>query len=145
MDGTPVERRGGPPAGIRRLRPDEPSKAITGGALNEFIHPFEDRPLTVRECARLQTFPDSFQFIGSTRDSVQLIGNAVPPHLAQIVAGNLLTDLSKAIPSQDHGALLTFVPTLSSGTSPVLKEVNGKVIRMFSPTGVANQLEMRWA
>src|SRR5207248_2363478 len=39
MDGTPTEHRGGAPAGIRRLCPDEPSKAITGGARSEFIHP----------------------------------------------------------------------------------------------------------
>ncbi len=40
MDGTPTERRGGPPAGIRRLDPEAPSKAITGGASGEFLHPF---------------------------------------------------------------------------------------------------------
>ena len=62
MDGTPSERRGGPPAGVRRLRMDEPSKAITGGAKSEFVHPLEDRYLTLRECARIQTFPDTFEF-----------------------------------------------------------------------------------
>ena len=48
MDGTPVEKRGGAPAGLRRLRADEPSKAITGAAVNKFIHPIENRPLTIR-------------------------------------------------------------------------------------------------
>ncbi len=70
MDGTPTERRGGAPSGIRRLRADEPSKAITGGAMNEFLHPTEDRPLTLRECARLQTFPDNFIFQAKSRDAI---------------------------------------------------------------------------
>src|SRR5258708_5463216 len=56
QDGTPSENRGGAPAGLRRLRPNEPSKAITGGARSEFLHPCEHRALTIRECARLQTF-----------------------------------------------------------------------------------------
>lgn len=57
MDGTPTERRGGAPCGVRRLKPNEPSKAITSGALREFLHPHEDRGLTVRECAVLQRVP----------------------------------------------------------------------------------------
>ena len=51
MDGTPTERRGGAPSGVRRLRSDEPSKAITGGSLRDFLHPNENRSLTIRECA----------------------------------------------------------------------------------------------
>ncbi|MEO8494931.1 MAG: DNA cytosine methyltransferase [Planctomycetota bacterium] len=68
MDGTPTERRGGAPAGVRRLRADEPSKAITGGVLREFLHPTEDRPLTLRECATLQTFPTDFHWKGSVSE-----------------------------------------------------------------------------
>ena len=65
MDGTPTERRGErTSSGVRRLRGDQPSKAITGGARSEFLHPTENRNLTLRECARIQTFPDSFRFIG---------------------------------------------------------------------------------
>src|SRR5206468_12426062 len=82
MDGTPTERRGGAPAGVRRLVPDAPSKAITGGSLAEFLHPSEDRSLTLRECARIQTFPDEFTFQGTCAERAQLIGNAVPPLLA---------------------------------------------------------------
>src|SRR5258706_14860618 len=93
MDGTPLEKRGGAPAGLRRLRANEPSKAITGAAINEFIHPTEDRPLTVRECARIQTFPDNFVFVGSRRDRAQQIGNAVPPDFAAAIARTLLCDL----------------------------------------------------
>ena len=123
MDGTPTEHRGGAPAGLRRLRPDEPSKSITGGARSEFIHPFENRPLTIRECARLQTFPDDFVFVGSPSDQAQLIGNAVPPLFAYVIASTLAADLNAVTPSISEGALLSFLPTLSDGSSPALKQV----------------------
>ncbi|MBX9788559.1 MAG: DNA cytosine methyltransferase [Pirellulales bacterium] len=131
MDGTPVEKRGGAPAGLRRLRADEPSKAITGAAINEFLHPAEDRPLTVRECARIQTFPDDFEFVGSRRDRAQQIGNAVPPHFAEVIARTLLHDLRTRLENSNPGALLSFTPTLSSGMSPVLNEVRKKVEKRY--------------
>ena len=131
MDGTPSERRGGAPAGVRRLRADEPSKAVTGGVLREFIHPTEDRPLTLRECATLQTFPSDFQFHGSVSEKAQLIGNAVPPLLAQQIASTLRQDLDTACPIHPAGALLSFVPTLSTGMSPVLEEVTRRVKQRF--------------
>jgi DNA (cytosine-5)-methyltransferase 1 len=54
-----------------------------------FIHPDEDRPLTVREGARVQSFSDGFLFKGSTGAKVRLIGNAVPPLLARAFARQL--------------------------------------------------------
>ncbi|MBD1871827.1 DNA cytosine methyltransferase [Cyanobacteria bacterium FACHB-471] len=131
IDGTPTERRGGAPSGLRRLSALEPSKAITGGALRDFIHPTEDRPLTIRECARLQTFPDEFAFVGSQTDKMQMIGNAVPVLLAKRIAENLKKNLETAKPIKRKGSLLSFVPTLSSGMSPVLKEVCGKIEERF--------------
>lgn len=131
MDGTPSERRGGAPAGVRRLCEDEPSKAITGGAIHEFLHPTEDRPLTIRECARLQTFPDNFKFVGGNREVAQLIGNAVPPHLAMCIGESLRQSLAKATPDLLPGALLTFIPTLSTGRSPALETVENEVRRRF--------------
>lgn len=127
MDGTPVEKRGGAPSGLRRLRPDEPSKAITGAAINEFLHPAEDRPLTVRECARLQTFPDDYVFVGSRRDRAQLIGNAVPPHFAEVIARTLMQDLCRRTDGERAGALLSFKPTPSTGMSPILTHVRTMV------------------
>src|SRR5690606_32044057 len=85
MDGTPSERRGGAPCGIRRLVGNAPSKAITSGARTEFVHPTEDRYLTLRECARLQGFPDEFEFSGRLAEVALLIGNAVPPTLGEMV------------------------------------------------------------
>lgn len=130
-DGTPTERRGGAPAGVRRLRADEPSKAITGGVLREFLHPTEHRLLTLRECATLQTFPTHFQFKGSVSEKAQLIGNAVPPLLAQQIAESLRQDLAAMRPSRGPGALLSFAPTLSTGMSPVLELVTRRVKQRF--------------
>ena len=132
MDGTPSERRGGAPAGLRRLAPDEPSKAITATARSEFIHPFEHRPLTLRECARLQTFPDGFVFVGSLSEQAQLIGNAVPPLLALSIAQRLASDLEVAAPTLDQGAILSFLPTLSNGCSPALESVTSLVRKKFT-------------
>ena len=144
MDGTPTERRGGAPAGIRRLRPDEPSKAITGGARSEFLHPYEHRPLTIRECARLQTFQDTFEFLGNPSDQGQLIGNAVPPRLARVIATQLLADL-ESVPMhvEQEGQLLSFIPTLADGYSPVLREVTERVLETFSRQPCAKQ-ESLW-
>lgn len=143
MDGTPTERRGGAPAGVRRLRADEPSKAITGGVLREFIHPTDDRPLTLRECATLQTFPADFQFHGSVSEKAQLIGNAVPPLLAQRIAESLRQDLASLRPTRGPGALLSFVPTLSTGMSPALEEVTHRVKRRFM-SGAKQKVLQLW-
>jgi DNA (cytosine-5)-methyltransferase 1 len=132
MDGTPTERRGGAPSGVRRLHPDEPSKAITGGALRDFLHPYENRYLTIRECALLQTFPMEFRFHGSRADKIQLVGNAVPPLLSEKIARSLIHDLGKSNKHYSSGALLSFLPTYSSGLSPVLESVVGKVTKRFN-------------
>lgn len=52
-----------------------------------YLHPEADRPITHREAARLQTFPDDFRFLGSKIEVARQIGNAVPPLLAQHIAG----------------------------------------------------------
>jgi DNA (cytosine-5)-methyltransferase 1 len=50
-----------------------------------FAHPLENRNITMREAARLQSFPDSFEFIGDRVSVAHQIGNAVPPLLAEAV------------------------------------------------------------
>jgi DNA (cytosine-5)-methyltransferase 1 len=144
MDGTPTERRGGAPAGIRRLVPDEPCKAITGGALSEFLHPSEDRNLTLRECARLQTFSDDFCFRGTCAEQAQLIGNAVPPQLATIIARVLAADLLLVKPMSDEGKLLSFVPTLSNGMSPILERVTKTVRATFRAQEFTQKELFQW-
>lgn len=71
---------------LRRIDPDKPSLTIN---TNLFIHPTEDRYLTPREMARLQTFPDDFVFKGSKTDVMKQIGNAVPPELSQKIAEHI--------------------------------------------------------
>jgi DNA (cytosine-5)-methyltransferase 1 len=131
MDGTPTERRGGAPAGVRRLRPDHPSKAITSFARREFVHPTQDRFLTLRGCARIQTFPDDFEFIGTQADQALLIGNAVPPILAEVIARSLAKDLKNAKAVECDGTLLSFFPTMSEGMSPALESITKRVFDTF--------------
>jgi DNA (cytosine-5)-methyltransferase 1 len=69
----------------RRLHPNKPSVVIANYRKNMLIHPFEDRGLSVREAARIQSFPDNFVFKGSLMQIQQQIGNAVPPLLAKAI------------------------------------------------------------
>lgn len=73
-----------------RLEPDEPSVTITVNfvhpASNKCIHPYQDRALTIREGARLQSFDDDFKFAGNRTRIVKQIGNAVPPLLGRAIA-----------------------------------------------------------
>ncbi|MFO0698721.1 MAG: DNA cytosine methyltransferase [Nitrospira sp.] len=58
-----------------------------------YLHPQQHRPITHREAARLQTFPDSFKFTGTKIEIAKQIGNAVPPLLGKKVAEVLLEHL----------------------------------------------------
>jgi len=68
-----------------RLDPNEPSVVIGNYRKNMLIHPSQHRGLSVREAARLQSFPDSYRLYGSVGFQQQQIGNAVPPLLAKAV------------------------------------------------------------
>lgn len=74
-------------AGYYRLKWDDPScaVAIAGGGEGP-IHPSEDRVISVREAARLQTIPDWFTFEGNNGDAKQQVSNLVPPRLGEAVA-----------------------------------------------------------
>ncbi|WP_308538693.1 DNA cytosine methyltransferase [uncultured Pantoea sp.] len=72
-----------------RLKYDEPSGTVVNVRKSMWIHPIHDRALSIREAARLQTFPDSFIFCGVKDSQYQQIGNAVPPMLAKALAEHL--------------------------------------------------------
>ena len=75
----------------RRLCADKPSVVISNYRKSMLIHPFQNRGLSVREAARLQSFPDTFIFKGSLMHIQQQIGNAVPPLLAKAVFDKILS------------------------------------------------------
>ena len=142
MDGTPTEKRGGAPAGVRRLRAEQPSKAITSGARAEFLHPVEDRYLTIRECARIQTFPDDFVFHGTQAEQDVIIGNAVPPRLAEALGRSLFADLTTNAVFHEAGALLSFVPTMADGMSPALARTVANVYARFPEAAPLEELPL---
>jgi DNA (cytosine-5)-methyltransferase 1 len=121
LDGIPPERRGGAPTGLKRLFDDEPCLTITSAATREFVHPQEDRLLTLRECARLQTFPDSFAFVGSTNSRIRQIGNAIPPLLAQTIAKHIIENYGFHAPEDKKTfPKLRLCLTRADGMSPAL-------------------------
>ena len=82
--------------GDERTRRDEPGYTVRANAKSRIqFHYALPRRLTVRECARLQTFPDAFVFPFAATESVRQIGNAVPPILAHKVADSLAKFLSQ--------------------------------------------------
>lgn len=87
---------GGKTGMARRLSFDEPSLTLTCAPAQkqtERCHPVETRPLTVREYARIQTFPDEWVFAGSTAAKYKQIGNAVPVNLGYHIGLSLIAML----------------------------------------------------
>ncbi|KQR94242.1 DNA methyltransferase [Chryseobacterium sp. Leaf180] len=81
----------------KRLNSTIPSVVISNYRKNMLIHPFEDRGLSVREAARLQSFPDNFIFKGTLSHIQQQIGNAVPPLLAEAIFKTIKLQHEQAI------------------------------------------------
>jgi len=92
---------GGGRTGIaRRLSWDEPSLTLTCSPMmkqTDRCHPDESRPLTTREYARIQSFPDDWQFAGKMNDIYKQIGNAVPVNLAKCVGESIMCALDGGV------------------------------------------------
>jgi DNA (cytosine-5)-methyltransferase 1 len=120
MDGTPTEKRGGAPSGLKRLFASEPSLTITSASPNEFVHPFEDRTLTLRECARVQSFSDWFDFRGTYSSVATQVGNAIPPAFVELLANHINSLATWRRTGSVEGRWLGVDATKASGMSPAL-------------------------
>ncbi|WQT05345.1 DNA cytosine methyltransferase [Helicobacter pylori] len=90
--------KGGRTGILRRLSLDEPSLTIlTTPQMKQTdrCHPLEVRPFNIRESARIQSFPDTWEFMGSIAQQYKQIGNAVPPLLAEAVGKEIAKTLNK--------------------------------------------------
>ena len=75
-----------------RLFPDQLSTSING--LSRYIHPYENRLLTVREHARLMSYPDSFVFTGFSDSQYNQVGESVPPIVSQLIAQEVCANIA---------------------------------------------------
>jgi DNA (cytosine-5)-methyltransferase 1 len=94
----------------KRLAWDELSRTITAHIAKDgywYIHPEQHRTLSIREAARLQTFPDSFRFAGNPSHRYKQIGNAVPPMLGRAVGESLVASLSSRPGARSRNAQST--------------------------------------
>lgn len=82
-----------------RMKKDEISVTITTRfdtpSSGKFTHPFLNRAITVREAARIQSFPDDFHFVGNKGSQMKQVGNAVPPLLAAAIAEVIMNDINE--------------------------------------------------
>jgi len=92
-----------------RLDPAKPSLTVTAYIFNKFVHPYENRFITVREAARLQGFSDTLHFQGTLTSTQLQVGNAVPVPLAQAVFQTILRHArAQGFPNRPMKALSMF-------------------------------------
>jgi DNA (cytosine-5)-methyltransferase 1 len=111
----------------KRLHRKRPALTLVPGNNAFPIHPTLDRSLTPREAARLQTFPDSFHFVGDRRRQCILVGNAVPPLLARRLAERA-TEFLRQKPSAEPIRPRASVPS----ASVVVEEKSIHVVPLIS-------------
>lgn len=87
----------------KRLHRDQPATTMVPGHNAFPLHPTEDRSLTVREAARIQTFPDDVIFEGTRQEQCIQVGNAVPVQLAQVFAKHIKNRIKNGSKSRPTG------------------------------------------
>lgn len=113
---------------VDRLNPFEPSKTVIAGGSNgggrSHLHPFIARTLTVRESARLQTFPDTYVFAGAIARQFTQVGNAVPPLLAEHLARQIFHQEFKKVLTEAfyHGTYMEKAQTEVALVEQLLRE-----------------------
>ena len=107
-----------------RLSFEDLSRTITAHIAKDgywYIHPREDRTLSIREAARIQTFPDRFRFAGQPSNRYRQIGNAVPPLLAAAIASSLKNALEDGVP----------VAEINEGQRKIVSQFRDNLSRWF--------------
>ncbi|MFN7133253.1 MAG: DNA cytosine methyltransferase [Myxococcales bacterium] len=108
--------------GVLIAQPQNVSMALrsTSASPSEFVHPTEDRLLTLRECARIQSFPDGFTFAGSWSSVATQIGNAIPPTFMKILGEHIQGMATWKAKDPSMGRWFGIEATKSTGVSPAL-------------------------
>lgn len=111
---------------VDRLDPLKPSKTVIAGGSNgggrSHLHPYIARTLSVRECARLQTFPDNYYFCGSNARQFTQVGNAVPPLLAENFARQIGRQIFGIQYSEELAFEISTAKELSAANSELYRE-----------------------
>jgi DNA (cytosine-5)-methyltransferase 1 len=119
---------GGKTGMARRIAWDEPSLTLTCAPAQkqtERCHPDETRPFTVREYARIQTFPDAWQFTGSLTSQYAQIGNAVPVNLAYAIGLELVRTLNQYV-TENTAPKVAFKVKKKSASKPSVVTANSR-------------------
>jgi DNA (cytosine-5)-methyltransferase 1 len=117
----------------KRLHRERPSLTMVPGNNAFPIHPWLHRSLTPREAARIQTFPDRFVFPGERRRQCILVGNAVPPRLAEVVARTVRAELTRKVSKHETQEQ---TPEVEASKRPQKKgSIKYPFIDMFSGAG----------
>ena len=112
----------------KRLAWSEVSRSITAHIAKDgywYIHPQQHRTLSIREAARVQTFPDWFRFAGQPTLRLRQIGNAVPPMLGEAVGRQLVAALVERSPSREAARRSISARGCSSGTGRTVASTRG--------------------
>jgi DNA (cytosine-5)-methyltransferase 1 len=107
-----------------RLHPDQTSPTVVSGGIRPqfaYGHPTQARGLTIRERARLMSFPDWYEFLGGLTQGRVQTGDAVPPLLAKAVAGSIADSLAGKTAESDSDLDVVHVKTVKENLNPKTK------------------------